>query len=305
MSRGSITLIVCLAASMAVACSDERRGRTAADKTTLPETLAFRIEPLSGAPWRSAAQLGKMLTDAAETQLLPIKNGQTEPVDYTISGAATAGTGPDGTLVIVALDVLDASGARVHRIVKEATLTAPPTSIGEPALQQLANAAAEELAVWYRDRRVLKLAENRDQNLTTASIGAQRPAAIPVYLVAIRAAPGDGNDALAAALRAALERKNRQAGPAIPGPARNAAYIVTGLVATAPLPDGYTHVRIEWTIKTLDGQALGLITQRNDLPADAVNGHWAVFAQTAADAAADGVLKLIAPPAAQGTTKNS
>lgn len=245
---------------------------------------SLRIEPLSGAPWRPAEQLGTLLTDAAQARLLPVARDPRALSTYTVKGAATAGAGPGGTLVVVVLDVLGPGGTRVHRIVKETSLDTPPTSISRQTLERIAAETANDLDAWYRTAEAPR--ENAD--LKTGSTD-RTAAQTPVYLVAVGKTPSDGGQALAAALRAALERKST-------GAHLTHAYVVRGSVTTADAREGYTSVRIDWTVKTLDGAPLGLVSQQSDLPHGAIETGWDAIAQTTADAAADGVLELVAPP---------
>ena len=81
-------------------------------------------------------------------------------------------------------------------------------------------------------------------------------------------------------------------------------YKVTGEVVTASRNDGQTDVSIRWVLKGPQGKTLGEVRQNRAVAAAAIAGHWGPLAEQAARAAAEGILKLMAPAgpakAAQG-----
>ncbi|MBK8771380.1 MAG: hypothetical protein IPM06_13195 [Rhizobiales bacterium] len=109
--------------------------------------------------------------------------------------------------------------------------------------------------------------------------------AVPV----VKGAKGKGNGELTRAMRNALT----QAGwPVLEG-ARKDALTVQGRV-TLGTPHGATQsVKIVWDVLTPDGKSLGNLKQDNAIPAGSLDQSWGENAQYAADAAAEGIFKLI------------
>ncbi|PCJ72048.1 MAG: hypothetical protein COA62_05725 [Rhodobiaceae bacterium] len=111
-----------------------------------------------------------------------------------------------------------------------------------------------------------------------------------LFDVALGPSPGDGQLSLAAAVQEALIRTNPTADD------QNSAYRVIGTVALNPSKAGKAQVKIEWTVFTKEGTALGTINQSNEVEAAAIAGPWGEIAAQAGTAAAAGILELITTP---------
>jgi len=111
-----------------------------------------------------------------------------------------------------------------------------------------------------------------------------------LFDVALGPSPGDGQLSLAAAVQEALIQT-----PAPPS-GRFSAYRIIGTVALDPSAAGKAQVKIEWTVFTKDGTALGTINQANEVEAAAIAGPWGEIATEAGTAAAAGILELINAP---------
>jgi nucleoside-triphosphatase THEP1 len=115
------------------------------------------------------------------------------------------------------------------------------------------------------------------KSITTGSI---TPNAPPVVVITVTGATGDGNTSLKDALTEEL----------------SGAYRVEGAVALSPAKDGKQSIHIEWTVRDPSGKKIGTVSQRNEIPAGALDGKWGVTAKAAAGEAAWGIAKLIPPP---------
>lgn len=128
----------------------------------------------------------------------------------------------------------------------------------------------------------------------------QRLAAASPFRIDVAPAPGDGDRALTAAMEEALSEKLKDRLKEMTG----GPYKVTGEVVTASRNDGQTDVSIRWVLTGPQGTALGEVRQNRAVEAAAIAGRWGPLADQAARAAAEGILKLIAPArdkmAAQG-----
>jgi len=128
-----------------------------------------------------------------------------------------------------------------------------------------------------------------ETNIVAIAGPAARSARV-LFDVALGPSPGDGQLSLAAAVQEALIRTTPSTGN------QNSAYRVIGTVALNPSMAGKAQVKIEWTVFTKDGTALGTINQSNEVEASAIAGSWGEIAAQAGTAAAAGILELITTP---------
>ncbi|MDD9876455.1 MAG: hypothetical protein OXR84_03325, partial [Magnetovibrio sp.] len=115
----------------------------------------------------------------------------------------------------------------------------------------------------------------------------------PSFLVRpVRGAPGDGNKALNAALRAALRGKDLT----VTDDPRQAGYEVVGAVEVGPPVNGRQRARISWVINTIAGEEVGKAVQENVIAAGSLDGAWGRVAVVVSAAAADGIQQLFDAP---------
>lgn len=227
---------------------------------------------------------------------------------FRIGGVVDAAHGPNGLYMVAVLDINDASGKRLHRIVDDG-LRPKGEAIGYADLQRLAAHAVSKLIVWHEASNAAsgRLAEadtgvvpyaGIDDRLatpgidTTGSIDA--PAAFPTaqglsFDIAMGPAPGDGAEALKAAL--ADELRRQFGGRSLPG----GRYAVSGYVTVATVVTGYMGVSIRWLVKTPDGRLVGAVTQTQAVGPDRIVSCWGDLAKNAAKPAAQGILALVRP----------
>lgn len=300
---------VAIAIFAMAACADEaasdRNARPAeAAATTAAQSshgAGIAIAALSGAPMAEASIFAALLKEEVAKARLPVADG--EASTYEISGAMDAGENAEGAYVVTVIDVRDATGARVHRVVNEETLPLragngdPWAHIARADLRRIAGDAAARLAVWYASEidaqsGAMTKAGSGDR-IVTGSIAAsttQAPQDRLPFDIIVGAAPGDGNAALTRALDSALARR-------VPTATwlRNEGYKIEGSIFTASRNDGRTEVSIHWIVTSLSGETLGEVKQRNALDAASIAGNWGKLAENAAEAAAEGVMALLAP----------
>lgn len=94
---------------------------------------------------------------------------------------------------------------------------------------------------------------------------------------------------LAMAMRAALKKAGW---PVIATPRRDAITVQGRVQLSAPSGDSQ-EVAIRWDVTAPDGKRLGDLKQNNAIPAGSLDGGWGENATYAADAAAEGIFKLI------------
>lgn len=115
------------------------------------------------------------------------------------------------------------------------------------------------------------------------------PAEAPLAIVTVAGAPGDGEQALSAALT------KRLSGIGIkPATAFGAnVYSVEGLVKVTAIKGGRERVRIDWTVFGPDGSTIGGVSQTKSVRKGSLSKRWGAAADAAARAAAREIAKLI------------
>ncbi|MGA8688751.1 MAG: hypothetical protein WB662_02275 [Methyloceanibacter sp.] len=111
----------------------------------------------------------------------------------------------------------------------------------------------------------------------------------PLAYVAVAGAPGDGEQALTAALAKRLSAVGVKPGSA---QATN-VYSVEGIVRVTAANGGRQSVRIDWTVFAPDGNTLGGVSQTKLVRKGALDRKWGAAADAAARAAANEIAKLL------------
>ncbi len=289
----------------------------AAPKTVLANPAAqhsissLAIVEIDGMPDASASRLKRHLKSALAERKINLV-ASPEKAAYSIKGFASAATGANGTTLVHIWDVIDKNGRRAHRIMGEeqgpaATGSDPWGGVNSTMLSRIANVLANDYSAWSLGRMpaarpALKQAPRPARAartatpLTTASIPAKKPLPRPtgrtgktIYLAPISGAPGDGNIALAVALKTSLAKLGYRLIP----PEQKAAYKITGKVYIGPPAGGKQELAIDWRVTDTARRTLGIIKQRNRITARALDKHWGSTANGAAAAAASNMAKLL------------
>jgi hypothetical protein len=113
----------------------------------------------------------------------------------------------------------------------------------------------------------------------------------PLAYIAVAGAPGDGEQALAAALGKRLSVVGVKTATSL---AAN-VYSVEGIVKVTAVKAGRQSVRIDWTIFGPDGNTLGGVSQTRIVRKGSLDKKWGPTADAAARAAASEIAKLISP----------
>ncbi|MBM3513965.1 MAG: hypothetical protein FJX59_09645 [Alphaproteobacteria bacterium] len=134
-------------------------------------------------------------------------------------------------------------------------------------------------------------------SLTTGPATADRPppqppSATPTYakfsVRPVEGAPGDGREALQAALAQALAAKGIKRDDVSPD------VILIGRVDVTPSGQGKDFVEIAWRAITQDGRDLGEAKLTNTIPRGALSNRWGPTALTIADATLPDIMQLLA-----------
>ena len=124
---------------------------------------------------------------------------------------------------------------------------------------------------------------------TTGSINSgAAPGGLVALIPAVTGAPGDGNAALANAMRQELQ----QAGVSSGNPGQK-GYTVAGKVSAGAVKDGKQSIKIDWRVSDPSGGLLATVSQNNEIQAGALDGSWGNIASDAAQGAASRIKQLI------------
>ncbi len=111
----------------------------------------------------------------------------------------------------------------------------------------------------------------------------------PMAYVTVVGAPGDGEQALAAALSRQLASRGVKEATAF----QANVYEVQGTVRVAPAAKGKQTVTIVWVVLGPDGIQLGITRQSKDVRKGSLDKKWGGAAEAAAGAAAADIVNLI------------
>jgi hypothetical protein len=128
--------------------------------------------------------------------------------------------------------------------------------------------------------------------LSPCAQGAESKAAAQaerLVFVSVAGAPGDGEEALAAALTRRLAAVGLKPATAFQGE----VYEVQGTVRLAPSARGKQSVSIVWVVLAPDGTQLGIVRQTKEIRAGSLDKKWSGAAEAAAAAAFDQVRALL------------
>ena len=111
----------------------------------------------------------------------------------------------------------------------------------------------------------------------------------PSAYVSVAGAPGDGEQALAAALAKRLSSLGVKQASAFEAN----IYEIQGTVRVSPAQRGKQTVTIVWVVLGPDGNQLGVTRQTKDIRKGALDKKWGAAADAAAAAAAAEIMKLL------------
>ncbi len=114
-----------------------------------------------------------------------------------------------------------------------------------------------------------------------------RPA--KVFFAGVTGAPGDGNDALADAMRRELPMH----GDIEVDDAKSADYTLAAHVVLSEPKNGQQEVELDWRVTDPAGHEAGKVSQLNAVASGTLNGRWGEVALAAASEAAGGVHEVI------------
>ncbi len=114
-----------------------------------------------------------------------------------------------------------------------------------------------------------------------------RPA--KVYFEGVKGAPGDGDDALTAAMR----REIPTHGDVVVAGVKDADFLLAARVRVSAPKDGHQEVELEWRVVDPAGHEAGKVDQLNAVAPGALDARWGDVALAAAAEAAGGIHEVI------------
>jgi hypothetical protein len=105
----------------------------------------------------------------------------------------------------------------------------------------------------------------------------------------VAGAPGDGGTSLTSAIQRELSKN----GVPLSQASSPQTYKVEGKVVMGQGKDGKQPIQIDWSVFDPKGKKLGTVSQKNEVPQGSLDGTWGKTADAAAQAAAQGIVKLL------------
>lgn len=139
----------------------------------------------------------------------------------------------------------------------------------------------------------LDVAERREGDARPSELSAAQFAEVrwgqPAFLIRpVVGAPGNGNEALTAALKSALRNRDLT----ISEDPRQAGFIIDGQVNLGEPVNGRQYVKISWAVNTVTGEEVGKAVQENTVVAGSLDGEWGQVAEVVSHAAVRGIQDL-------------
>ncbi len=140
------------------------------------------------------------------------------------------------------------------------------------------------------DQPQVDIAQNAEP--PSAPAKPDNPNAVAIKAVAIIPVQG-GSDKANGELTAAMRDTLRQAGWPVLEASRADALTIAGHIQLAKPKGGLQTVTLKWDVSTPQGKSLGDLSQSNDVPQGSLDKGWGENATYAAQAASEGIFKLI------------
>ena len=314
----SVTLAGCESGSSLLGGANQPPIAVADAPAAKPATTVA-ISPVLGVPDATSKQLVAQLSSGLDPKRFTIVTQPAQPADFTLRGYATAAKDTaskekGAAKLSYFFDVMDKSGKKVNRIAGDEVLASAASGkdIWNSITPQISQAVATKTATAFTafvpaagsaniaaapstapvkaaatPADVATATATRSTPTQTGSIDKQ--ASVVALVPSVTGAPGDGSQALSAALQKELSRNGIALSEAVPGAQ---TYRVEGKVTVGADKDGKQPIEISWNVKDPQGKKLGTVTQKNEIPQGSLDGAWGKTADAAAAAAAQGIIKL-------------
>ncbi len=296
------------------------------------QTAKLQIAPIIGSPEGVARDLQSQLASALEKNRISVASAANSTGDYIARGYIVAARERTGSKISYIWDLTDQTGKRVHRVTGEEFAPGagkdPWTAVTPQVVQSIADKTATQIASWLPGSNASSIpvaanstsaavttaqtslpqnssggslaapvasppsqlstaAASSSVSTTTGSITGPVAALVPT----VTGAPGDGSTSLTTAIQRELTRS----GVTLASASGAQTYKVEGKVAMGQGKDGKQPIQIDWSVIDPTGKKLGTVSQKNEVPQGSLDGAWGRTADAAAQAAAQGIIKLLPP----------
>ena len=277
-ARAGVALLIALLAACQPVPQPNRpdsKSREFGGLLDLGPRAGFTVAPVGGLQGDLGARFAEALAVSLQGLDVAASARKSHRASYLLTGQVRA-LPPERGLRQIAFDwrIVDPRGLEVAKIDQIEILQEgqwPPSDGAR--LRALAAASAERVG------RIVGL----DPEIPAPTTGGA------IAIEAVTGAPGDGNRALAAAMRRAL----RGQGARIAETGADAAFTLRGVVRVGDFGRDRQKVEIDWMVYRLDGEEIGTSSQANLIPLGALDARWGSVAEAAAEAGAEGVLQIV------------
>ena len=242
-----------------------------------PDSLGVRVEPVAGPPSPMARRLAESVARELGRLGIPATTRSGTASHYSLSGWAQRDEsgGESSTTVFIHWLLRDREANTIGSRTQGVSTSLWSWNFGDPEVIQMASAEAARLVA---------------PMIRSVEVEVAAPEEPPsVWVEVVTGAPGDGDAALARAMRAAL----RLTGIPLALRTSEAQYRVGGTVVVEPVGTGMERVGIVWLVTAADGRPLGRAKQENVVEHGALDGRWGQVAGFVAAAAAGGIRGII------------
>lgn len=288
------------------------------------QSARVEIAPIIGAPENVSRDLQTQLAASMQRNNLTVAQGPGAKGEYVLRGYIVAAREKTASKISYIWDLTDQAGKRAHRITGEELAAAstgdPWAGVNPQVLSNIADKTASQVASWYRENSSVPVASAAPYGapMATAATGTPAqtagayPATAPQQMAAntpanpapttgsitgpynavvpsVVGAPGDGSQSLTGAIQRELSKN----GVALTSAPSTSTYKVEGKVAMGAGKDGKQPIQIDWSVYDPKGKKLGTVSQKNEVPQGSLDGAWGKTADAAAQAAAQGIVKLL------------
>ncbi len=280
----SLVLIVVIGLVVLSSCGQiprpfEHQADLKSDLLVLKDRAGIVVAPLAGDlpadPDRLALAMVKQLRDLNVPATTDAVNNESRYLHGSAAQKSSA-TAPDQ--LVVEWELWDLDGRLIGSYTQQRSLTriAGPSD-GTALIDAMAAEAAPKIAALVQEPRVVE-------------------AKVPGFpggrlvVAPISSGPGDSAQSLVPALRAELAA----AGFPVSLQRSPRDILVQGKITLEPVRNGREEVAITWSVVSArDGEELGQVDQRNQVPAGSLDGPWGSTAVEIARGAAQGIRDLL------------
>lgn len=295
-------------------------GKTDNELLVLSEPAGIVVDEVGDLPQAGQKRFVAALVDELHKAEVPATTGAGNPQSFRLKGQVLEFPSATGTDLQISWLLVDAQGQPQGNHAVRRSVDTEAWQAGDPKLlAQLARESSVGIVKLLPDNRPALaariapppkpgvIANNIVPPLGTglgqtprqaaskpvprpqAAQAASAPAAIPaVALRAVEGAPGDGAQALNAAMRHFLAR----ASIPVVEESQNPAAIIVCKVGLSDVGVQQQEVRVDWAVLAPDGKRLGTISQANRISAGRLNGAWGGIAIAVAENAVQGLGEL-------------